>query len=68
MQLKTPVKIALFSYTEIFLIAFCILFYFNLFSCLLLHIKVFLKNLQKAIFSWKKFENPKKGKNYVFRW
>ena len=29
-------------------------------SCLLLQIKVFIKNLHKVIFSWKKIDNPKR--------
>ena len=58
MQLNKHVKIALFFYEEIFLMVFFMLFYFNLFQnwgnvfsiCLVLQIKVFCINLQKAIF------------------
>ena len=68
MQLKKLVNIALFAYNEIFL-----RFFFgggggfqdympnSSLSCLLLKIKVFFKNLQEAVFSWKKFNNLIKG-------
>ena len=74
MQLKTPVKIALFSYKEIFLIAFCMLFLFQFvsklgkcvfympkspFSCLLFHIKVFSKIFKRLYFPQKKTKKVK---------